>query len=146
MERNPWEQEALKKLDDFLPETIFDTHTHISDPSFINKPHKGGLEYRQEMSPLLCNPRELRMNHIPFPSAAMADFYGSAIQASDRMLLEELNSDSGSVGELIVHPNETALSPHRESAFLWPIVSTGFIPEIWQTSPRPHPYTAGPWL
>lgn len=108
MERNPWEQEALKKLDDFLPETIFDAHTHISDPSFINKPHKGGLEYRQEMSPLLCNPRELRMNHIPFPSAAMADFYGSAIQASDRMLLEELNSDSGSVGELIVHPNETA--------------------------------------
>lgn len=107
MERSLWEQEGLKKLNDFLPEKIFDSHTHISDPSFINMAHKGGNEYRQDMAPLLCDPRELRMNHIPFPNPLMADVKGPAIPASDRMLLEELEADPGSVGEIIVHPSDT---------------------------------------
>lgn len=114
MPYKPSDAEAGKILNDFLPDKIFDAHAHLFDtqllPALTGNCERlvGGWEkYRQEMSPVLCNPRQLQINAISYPDAAMADRSSGLIKKSDAFLIEQLNLDAGNVGEIVVHPGET---------------------------------------
>lgn len=113
MPYNQSDAEACKILNDFLPDRIFDTHAHLFDtalmPSLTNTDRLvcSWDTYREEMSPLLCNPKELRINAIVFPDAKMADRNNGTIEKSDAFIIEQLNKCPTNVGEIIVHPDDT---------------------------------------
>jgi len=75
------DSEAAKRLADFLPEKIFDAHAHLLDTAHLPSMRVGmdhdlilDIEtYRREMMPLLCEPKELRLNVIAFPDGAMSN-------------------------------------------------------------------------
>ncbi len=106
------DMEAIKILEGFLPDRIFDAHAHLYDKSFVpiavNYPDDGSFEgYRDAMMPALCNPKEFHMNMITFPDRLMQDPSNGTRDASDKFIAEQLEKDSGSVGEIIVLPTDT---------------------------------------
>ncbi len=114
MPYKPSDAEAAKILCDFLPDRIFDAHAHLFDTNMMpaltgnsQRLVRGWEEYQKEMSLLLCNPRQLRINAISYPDAAMADRHNGLIEKSDAFLIGELNKSDDNVGELVVHPAET---------------------------------------
>ncbi len=111
------ELDEIKKLKDFLPEKIFDAHSHIYDSEFTPTVHpeekfgKSRLDvktYRENMLPLLGQPKVLRANYILFPDPAMSRKHLNALETSDAFLNAELDKDPLSVGEIIVRPFDTA--------------------------------------
>ena len=52
--------------------------------------------------PMLCNPKKLRLNIIPFPDKAQADKTSVAGALSDRFVAEQLALSEENVGEIIV--------------------------------------------
>ena len=113
MKYNGNDAEAGRILDSFLPDRIFDAHCHLLDTSLIptlagegERVVLGAEKYREEMSPLLRFPRELRMNAISYPDAAMRERKSGLIEKSDAFLLGELEKDETLVGEIVVHPDE----------------------------------------
>ncbi len=111
---NASDAEACKILNDFLPDRIFDTHAHLFDtdmmPALTGNTERvvcGWEKYQQEMTPLLCNPRQLRINAIVFPDGKMADRSNGLIEKSDAFITGELSKCEGNVGEIVVHPAET---------------------------------------
>ncbi len=108
--------EAIKILKNFLPDKIFDAHAHLfsTNKSIPQIRERLGYElslnsekYLAEMSELLCNPKKMRLNLIDFPEAAGKLNFEEYISKSDDFLIEELNKDSGYVGEIIVSPRDT---------------------------------------
>ncbi len=108
IEYTPCDIEALKILEDFLPDKIFDAHMHLYDSSFLPSVFEKGADkyvgvetYKKVMMPLLGNPKEFKMNIIPYPADFSID-----IEKSDAFLLNELNKSKNNVGEIIVLPTE----------------------------------------
>ncbi len=109
---NEKDMEAIKILEGFLPDRIFDAHAHLYDKSFTlantSYPDDGTFTgYRDAMMPVLCNPKEFHMNMITFPDRLMQEPSNGTRDASDRFIAEQLEKDSGSVGEIIVVPTDT---------------------------------------
>lgn len=109
--------EAIKILEDFLPDKMFDSHAHLFDMSFLPKTDvdfqdrtlKAGIEeYKKAMIPMLCNPEKLRLNIITYPDATMSEKGSQTLKASDEFLVEQLCLSPESVGEIIVTPHESA--------------------------------------
>lgn len=113
---NEHDMEAAKKLRDFLPDKIFDAHTHFFDCDFV--PGLLSSDYVQKvthiedydkfMGELLGHPKKIRLNIISHPDKTMADKESENIKKSDNFLLGELNKNAENVGEIIVHPEESA--------------------------------------
>ena len=110
------DSEAAKRLADFLPDKIFDAHAHLFDTAHLPS-IRGGLDYdlrldidtyKREMSPLLLDPKELRLNVIAFPDAAMKWPDSPELRDSDRFIVEQLEKDEGSVAEIIVSSKHSA--------------------------------------
>ncbi len=106
------DMEAIKILEGFLPDKIFDAHVHLYDKSFALKnstyPDNGTYEgYMEAMFPALCNPKEFHMNMITFPERSMKDPSCGTRDASDKFIAQQLEKDAGSVGEIIVMPGDT---------------------------------------
>lgn len=111
---NQSDAEACKILNDFLPDRIFDTHVHLLETALMpgydggESVQFGWEKYRQEMSILLCNPRQLRINAFAFPHAGMADRTNGLIGKTDAFIINELSKCPDNVCEIIVHPQDTA--------------------------------------
>lgn len=108
--------DGIKRLENFLPDKIFDVHAHMMDTAFTPVAAEpgaerlilGAKEYREEMSIMLGNPKELRINAIVYPDKAMSDLNAGLLQQSDAFLAEQLVAEPDWVGEIVVHPKETA--------------------------------------
>jgi len=115
MKALPQDVEAAKKLADFLPDKIFDAHAHLFDTSLIpslsatEKVVCGMEEYKNEMSELLCFPKELHINMIGYPDKAMAKDVDLLLK-TDEFLKEQLKKDDLSFGEILVTPDDTVES------------------------------------
>lgn len=114
---NAYDLEAAKKLDAFMPDKIFDAHAHLYDESFISgDANDGGAfsirtrcevpDYLEDMHYLFGN-REIRMNIVTTPDAAMVDPKGEKRQASVAFLKNQLNLYPRHVGEVMVGPDDT---------------------------------------
>ncbi len=112
---NEHDFEAIKTLKNFLPDKIFDAHAHLFNTDFTpsllaSAGHKLNLnleKYVEEMSPVLCNPKKLRLNIIGYPDATGKPDYNDNIEKSDKFLVGELNKDTDNVGEILVTPTDT---------------------------------------
>ncbi len=108
--------EAIKILEDFLPDKIFDAHAHLFDTKHL--PDTEGLDaervigdlesYKEAMMPMLCNPEKLRINMITYPEKSMKSLHSETLQHADAFLVEQLKKDEANVGEILVRPGETA--------------------------------------
>ena len=75
------DSEAIKVLEDFLPERIFDAHAHLFDSIFLPNTFKDSKErivgdidsYKEALMPMLCNPKKLFLNIITYPDRSMSD-------------------------------------------------------------------------
>ena len=107
--------EAIKILDDFLPDRIFDAHAHIFHSDFMrgafsenDATRSVGLEeYRDSMYQMLASPRELLVNMIPMPDASMGREELNSLSISDNFLISQLDKDASCVGEIMVRPGES---------------------------------------
>ncbi len=111
------ELDEIKRLKDFIPDKVFDAHSHIYDSKFMLTVHpeekfgKSRLDverYRENMMLLLGNPSLLRANYIIFPDKCMAPKNSKALEQSDEFLKLQLENAPLSVGEIIVRPCDTA--------------------------------------
>ncbi len=118
----PHELEALKILEDFLPDKIFDAHAHIYDNR--NMPGSGREDfytaesYRKDMSRILGNPSVIKINAIPMPHKAMGDPAVDTLAKTDAYILHQLEQDEDTVGEVMAYPGETA--EHLAARFVHP--------------------------
>ncbi|MBQ8140489.1 MAG: amidohydrolase family protein [Clostridia bacterium] len=109
------DREAIRILDDFLPDRIFDAHAHIFDSRFMkgafsesDAQRSVGLdEYRSAMLPMLSSPRELLVNMIPMPDASMGNTALDSLAISDEFLVRQLDKDERCVGEIMLRPGES---------------------------------------
>lgn len=107
---------AIKILEGFLPDKIFDAHTHLFDSKHLPNIFADCREqvigdataYKNAMYPMLCSPKTLRLNIIPFPDKAMADKSSGSISLCDEFIASQLNAFPDNVGEIMVRPNESA--------------------------------------
>ncbi len=112
---NEYDFEAIKILNNFLPDKIFDSHAHLFNTDFtpallVSAGHELNLDlekYVEEMSTVLCRPKKLRLNIIGYPDATGKPDYHENIAKSDKFLVDQLNKDSDNVGEIIVTPTDT---------------------------------------
>lgn len=121
-EYSRYDLEAAKKIDEFLPDKIFDTHAHLYDASFtpnISKVSAFALrsrcevsDYVEDMKVLLGN-REARLNIITLPDADMADPHVEVRAASVEFIRDQLTRFNGNVGEVMVGPDDTVEDVER---------------------------------
>ena len=117
-----------KILNDFLPDRLFDAHTHPYDSAFMHAlypkeraPERFALEdYHRNMREILGVDRDVCLNMITFPDKKMADLSNGTLAASDEFLFEQLSKDSRNVGEILTLADETA--EHIESRLKHPQV------------------------
>ena len=108
----PQDLEAIRILNDFLPDKIFDAHAHMFDtalmPSRSDRERVicGGAEYIRDMRQLLGDSREIRLNMIGYPVGALA-CDPELLARSDAFLCEQLDRNPGFTGEIIVTPEDT---------------------------------------
>lgn len=122
VDRRIWREE----LDEFVPERVFDVHTHLYRWAFYQHPQKEQSAYHDlfgrrypEASRALadrCDAALLPGRTVdrlafpfPFPFATHVDF-----DASNAYLAEQLQDAPGSAGLMLVHPGMTA--EHAEGA------------------------------
>lgn len=107
-----YDKVALKILDGFLPDKIFDAHTHIFDKKFVPNwsigEHFDVDDYKKLMLPGLCNPKVFRANIITTPDKTMGDSKTGNRDAGDRFMEQQLEKAPEFVGEIMVSPEETA--------------------------------------
>lgn len=112
------DMEALKILSDFLPDRIFDAHTHLFDSEFLPNACADTEctvadvdAYKSAVMPMLCSPKELRLNIIPYVAdVSLADPVSNNLKKSDDFLLSQLKESDSNVGEIIVLPYESSES------------------------------------
>lgn len=111
------ELDEIHRLKDFIPDKVFDSHSHIYDSAFTPTVHpeekfgKSVLDvnqYKKNMLPLLGNPSLLRANYIIFPDKSMSCKASEYLEKADKFLIEQLENDPLSVGEIIVRPCDSA--------------------------------------
>ena len=112
---NKNDYEAIKILKDFLPDKIFDAHTHVFsseatpiDSKSYDAPKCGVMDYKSFMLDFFPGAKIVRQNAIVHPDKTMSDISSGVLLKSDKLLFEELEKDSGNVGEIIVLPTESA--------------------------------------
>ncbi|MDD3932061.1 MAG: amidohydrolase [Clostridiaceae bacterium] len=116
-EYNSHDLEAAKKLDDFLPDRIFDAHMHIHDNTYLtgnkddgsgNSTHdrKDVNDYLSDMRPLLGANRNIQLNTIIHPDRRLAED-AAFMSASDKFLVGQLELYPENVGEIVIFPRET---------------------------------------
>lgn len=116
--------EAIKVLNDFLPDRIFDAHAHLFNTDFTpallaSAGYELNLDlekYVEEMSPVLCNPKKLKLNIIGYPDATGKPDYHGNVAKSDKFLIDQLNKDADNVGEIIVTPSDTVQTLENRTA------------------------------
>jgi glutamate-1-semialdehyde 2,1-aminomutase len=114
LDRRIWTEE----LDEFVPQQVFDVHTHIYRWSFYTDPNKDKGPYRALLGEtfaeatwelantcdaLLMPGREVHRLSFPFPFPYSCDF-----EASNAFLAREVGKDPRSAGLMLVHPSMTA--------------------------------------
>jgi glutamate-1-semialdehyde 2,1-aminomutase len=114
LDRRIWAEE----LDEFVPQRVFDVHTHIYRWAFYTDPNKETGPYRALLGEtfaeatwelanacdtLLMPDREVHRLAFPFPFPDSCDF-----EASNAFLAQEVRRDSQSAGLMLVHPSMTA--------------------------------------
>lgn len=114
LDRRIWEEE----LDEFVPQQIFDAHTHIYRWAFHTSPDKESGPYRAFVKPgfedvtydmldecdrLLMPGRRVERLSFPFPFSGGCDFEGS-----NSFLVDELRVHHQSAGLMLVHPDMSA--------------------------------------
>ena len=115
---NRFDLEGARILNDFLPETIFDAHAHLYDAAFVSGMANGGgafsirdlcrvPEYLEDMRPLLGE-RQIHLNIVTTPDAAMTDPNSQSRRESVAFLADQLTRYPGHVGEVMVGPADTA--------------------------------------
>ncbi|MBQ4528233.1 MAG: amidohydrolase family protein [Clostridia bacterium] len=115
VEYSDFDFEAIKILEDFVPDKVADAHAHLFDTRFLPTAHNHPKDvvadfntYQKCMMPILCNPKELRLNVIPFPEATMRDASSGNLKKSDEFVASLIEKNPENVYEIIVLPNETA--------------------------------------
>jgi glutamate-1-semialdehyde 2,1-aminomutase len=117
LDRRIWEEE----LDDFVPQRVFDAHTHIYRWAFDLNPDKASGPYgalfaalgptfaeatweaANACDALLMPGREVHRLAFPFPFQHPCDFEGS-----NAFLANQMRQDPQSAGLMLVHPGTTA--------------------------------------
>jgi Tat protein secretion system quality control protein TatD with DNase activity len=114
LDRRIWDEE----LEGFVPERIFDVHTHIYQWASYTAPDKESSGYRAFVKPefevagwdalaevdrLLMPGRSVERLAFPFPFATHCDFDGSNV-----FLAEQLGAHPQSAGLMLVRPEMTA--------------------------------------
>ena len=99
------DREAIKKLDAFLPDKIFDAHMHISNFPFGGMEYFGFREYYEDMLPLFSG-RSVRCNALVAPCKELKskEAHLSAIE----FMRDQLDEYKGNVGAILVKPGEAA--------------------------------------
>lgn len=113
------DREAIRKLDDFLPQTVFDMLMHIGKPSFLPSLFTPGSAFQRcgacvDMSvyegmhtPLYGAPRRLRANMVVNPDPIMRTDSSTRREAV-RFLAEELQAHPDCIGAVPVLPEDSA--------------------------------------
>lgn len=116
LDRRIWEDE----LDDFVPDHVFDAHTHVWRWAFNTDPDKDNGPYRSFVRPefenasyalldecdeLLMPGRSVKRLSFPFPFNTGCDF-----EASNTFISDEFKAHSDSAALMLVHPEMTAES------------------------------------
>ncbi len=109
-------QDYKKILNDFLPDRLFDAHSHPYDSSFMKsiypperKPERFDYDdYQRDMREQLGIERDFMLNMITFPDKKMADLSNGTLDASDLFLKEQLEKDPRNVGEILTLCDESA--------------------------------------
>lgn len=106
--------DAIKILGDFLPDRLFDAHSHLFDSRFMpdlagKYPYElGGVqEHGQFFYDLLPGIKDLRLNLIPYPDRHLKGDAGERLMQTDRLLTDELSKNRNNVGEIVVLPGES---------------------------------------
>ena len=118
--------EAIKILEDFLPDHIFDAHAHLFDTDFMPETRTfdgsrvicGLEEYRETCGKILANPKSLRVNMIIDPDKSMTEMESENCKKSDAFLVQQLKKDCTNVGEIAVRPDESY--EHLEKRLIHP--------------------------
>ena len=105
MNFNQYDFEAIKKLDAFLPDKIFDSHMHISEFPFAGKERFGFREYYEDMSVLFPG-RKIRCNALATPTEELKSDAGHL--STIEFFKKELDEYPENVGEILVKPAESA--------------------------------------
>ena len=82
------DNKAIRILDQFLPDRIFDAHAHIHSDIYapdIPSPSYGATQYKRDMCPVFGS-RQIDMNMIPFPYLCLKDRQN--LNQSDHYLME----------------------------------------------------------
>lgn len=98
--------EAIKILDSFLPEKLFDAHMHVSHVPIMNREILSFSDYLSDMRVFLGNSREICANMIPFPTKSVKT--DEERKESNDYLLASLKEHENSVGEILVTPTDSA--------------------------------------
>lgn len=104
------DHQAIRILDQFLPDRIFDAHAHIFSNSYapeIGITSYSAEQYRQDMCPIFGN-RKIDLNMILFPYASLKNT--QHLKKSDDYLVAQLEQNPDMVGEIIVLPEDTTES------------------------------------
>ncbi len=114
LDRRIWDDE----LEEFVPQRVFDVHTHIYRWAFNLAPDKNSSPYHafagttwseatRELADAvdaeLMPGREVHRLAFPFPFPHPCDF-----EASNRFVAEQTRKDAASAGLMLVHPGMTA--------------------------------------
>lgn len=113
LDRRIWAEE----LDEFVPQEIFDVHTHMYRWEFNTDPQKEtgpfgefmrpfqnvGFDDLQEADSLLMPGRKVERLTFPYPFTPSCDF-----AASNRWVAEQTSLSAGSAALMVVHPTMTA--------------------------------------
>ena len=99
-----YDLEAAKKLDDFLPDKIFDAHMHISMYPFCGMKQFGFTDYKKDMFPLFSN-RYLRCVALATPTNELKSPEGHLNTIN--FFSEQLGANPDCVGSLLVKPEES---------------------------------------
>jgi len=115
VEYTKYDHEAIKILDDFIPDKICDAHAHFFDSDYLPKSHNHPVRtitnmksYKEAMVPILGNNKTIRANVIPFPDATMGDYGSGNLLKSDAYVSELIKENPENVYEIMVHPKESA--------------------------------------
>ena len=105
---NPSDLEAIRILDQFLPDRIFDAHAHIQDSGYapgVQLASYGAQQHKQDMLPIFGTTRQLALNMIVMPTPSLLD--EKCRMRSDAFLVEQLEQAPNTAGEIIVMPTDT---------------------------------------
>ncbi len=115
VEYTNYDLEAVKILEDFIPDKICDAHAHFFDSDFLPKSHNHPIRaitdmasYTDAMVPILGKNKTLRLNVIPFPDATMGDLKSGNLLKSDAYVSKLIDENPENVYEIMVHPKESA--------------------------------------